>query len=194
MKSKVVKLKNNLKAKLVFSQIDDYYTLFAKDEGNNVVGCCNFSVVMNYARELTSPQREMFAKKKNLKPEEVQSLVFVHGSPQKFSSYEQVENGVKIGNNIYTHVNNYCTLDKIEIRDARYHKVGLGTEMLNYVIDFAKQQNCYKIDAFVYPNGEFKFSTLQFYKRNGFVFDKNNNATKQLLELEESVDKNINKE
>ena len=180
MKTKVVNLKNNLKAKLTFEQMDDYYSIYAKDNSNKTVGCCNLSIVMNFARGLTECQREAYAKTHKLKIEETPTHAFAKLSPKKVNEHTKVGDKIKIGNNLYSHINSYCTLDKIEVTDSTYHKVGLGSAMLQFAIEFAEQNNCDKIEAFVYPNGQFKFSTLEFYKNNGFVFNKNNYATKQL--------------
>jgi len=184
METKIVKLKNGIKAILMFVQIDDYYMIYAKDSSNKVVGNCNFDIVMNYVRELSNAQREMYAKTHKIKIDNVPNRIFAQGSPKKFQVYPKNGDEIKIGNNIYTNFNNYCELNKIEINDTRYHRVGLGSAMLNFVIEFVKQYKCERIDAFVYPNGEFQFSTLEFYKRNGFIFQKNSYATKQLNTVE----------
>lgn len=180
METKIVKLKNGIEARLMFEQIDDYYMIFAKDSLNKVVGSCNFNIVMNYVRELSDAQREMYAKTHKIKIGNVPTKIYAQGSPQKFQVYPKNGDKIKIGNNIYTNYNNYCELNKIEINDARYHRVGLGSAMLNFVIEFIKQYKCERINAFVYPNGEFQFSTLEFYKRNGFVFQKNSYASKPI--------------
>ena len=100
--------------------------------------------------------------------------------PQRLDYYTKEGDGIKIGNNIYTYHDTYCSLNRIEVRDSRYHRVGLGSEMLKIVSKIAKKHNCSRIEAHVHPYGEFRFSTLDFYKRNGFVIDKNNDATKDL--------------
>ena len=180
METKVINLKNNLKAKLVLNQESDYFMIFAKDDSGKVVASCKFRIVMNYARDLTETQRQIYAKRHKIKIEDAPRQVIVDLTPQKLDSYTKEEGGVKIGSNVYKHHNSYCELINIEIMDVGFHRVGLGSEMLSAVIDFAQQYNCERIDAFMHPHGEFKFSTVEFYKRNGFEVDKNNNATMSL--------------
>lgn len=183
MKSKIVKLKNDLKAKLTIEQMEDYYMLFAKDEANNIVGCCNFSVVLKYTRELSEEKRVAYAKKHKTAIENVPTRIFAEVSPQKVKSYEKVGDGIKIGKNIYYYSSSFCELNKIEITDAKFHRVGLGSKMLDYLIDYVQKLNCDEVKVYVYPFGQFKFSTLEFYKRNGFVYGKHCYATKKINNL-----------
>ena len=162
--------------------------IFAKDEFNKVVGTCKFRIVMNYARELTEAQRQIYAKNRKIKIEEVPQRAIVQIDQQKVDSYTRGDDGIKIGNNIYTLLGSYCELNNIEITDGNYHRVGLGSEMLRFVTDFADKYACERIDAFVHPYGEFKFSTIEFYKRHGFEVDKNNNATKRLSAVSNAAD------
>ena len=154
---------------------------------------CNFSIIMNYFREIPEERRILHAQKHNMKLENVPTVVFTQLSPAKQTRCEKDGEKIKIRNNFYTHHSNFCLLNKIEITDARYHKVGLGSKMLNVIIKFAEKYNCERIEAYVYPYGEFKFSTLEFYKRNGFIFEKNNYAKKYLNGFEKDIDSDCSK-
>ena len=104
----------------------------------------------------------------------------MHVTPQTLDSYTKKCNGIEIGNYIYTFFEAECILNSIYIENRHYHNVGLGSEMLKSVIEFADKYKCKQIRAWVHPCGEFKSSTREFYTRNGFVIDKNDIGTKQL--------------
>lgn len=66
-------------------------------------------------------------------------------------------------------IRNLCKLAHIEdiVIDINYRKFGLGKKLINYIINYAKNENCYKITLDCNDNN------IIFYEKCGFI--KNGN-------------------
>lgn len=57
-----------------------------------------------------------------------------------------------------------CFLENV-VTDKDFRKQGLGRKVIEKAIDFARQQNCYKV---ILQSGSFRTEAHQFYKNLGF--------------------------
>lgn len=74
-------------------------------------------------------------------------------------------------------IRNLCKLAHIEdiVIDINYRKFGLGKKLINYIKDYAKNENCYKITLDCNDNN------ILFYEKCGFI--KNGNQMSLYLKI-----------
>lgn len=66
--------------------------------------------------------------------------------------------------NLTHHQMPYALVENV-ITDEAYRKKGLATKCLNYALEIAKKENCYKL---MLLTGSKKESTLNFYRKAGY--------------------------
>ena len=175
---KIVNLKNNLKAEIKLSESEELNSLFAYDENNKVVGFCYFSLFHTYHKSAPESFRLSYAKKHKINVEDAPTTYNFKiniNSTEKFTVNNNTitfENGKS-----YDYDKIVCKINEIEIVDERYFKVGLGKALLTEVENFALNHNCKTIKGKYLPKGNFYHGTHQFYQRNGFKFENENNET-----------------
>jgi len=169
---KLITLKNNLIVKLV--QEDGFCSckLNAYDEQGNRVGKCDVTIKKTYSRPLTEQQKQTYCKVHKVDyygvPEERDITVSCCDN----NIYKIEGNTLTFLGKEYKFKNAFCLIDEIKILDERFYKVGLGYNLLKQVEEIARLNNCSHIEGFFYPNGPFQFGSQEFYKRNGFLFEK----------------------
>ena len=175
---KVVNLKNNLKAKIKLSENEDLSSLFAYDENNKIVGFCHFACFHIYSKPAPENFRINYSKKHNIPLEQVKKVYNYKINVNKTKEYTTHENTLTLTNGkSFNFENTICQIAEIEITDDRYFQVGLGTAMLNETLKIAQKHNCKLIKGKYLPKGNYQFGTQQFYKRNGFKFENEDNET-----------------
>lgn len=69
---------------------------------------------------------------------------------------------------IYKVAETSCHLDKIEIINGKFYKVGLGTKLLKTMERIITKYNCSYIEGLFSPYGKFQNGSELFYDRNNF--------------------------
>jgi hypothetical protein len=132
------------------------------------VAFCTFSLSYKIEKILTNQERLNYANKHNIPFEETPQVL------TKFIENDKIEktNGKLLKTTrgkIYKVNETSCHLDKIEILDAKFYKVGLGTKLIKAMEIVISKYNCSFIEGLFSPFGRFKNGTEIFYDRNNFV-------------------------
>ncbi len=145
-----------------------FFHLYATVPGDyKKVGFCSFSLSFKVEKKLTDQERLDYSNKHNIPFNE---------TPTKFQKYiddkkDFITNGklIKMANGkIYKVAETSCHLDKIEIIDDKFYKVGLGTKLLKTMERIIAKYNCSYIEGLFSPYGRFQNGSELFYDRNNF--------------------------
>ena len=181
-------LKNNIIANINVSLNDNINAIHAHDERGNLVGFCHFKIFHVYSRSTTENFRKMYAKKYGLNLCEVPLKHDFKINVNDKDKYSLINSIITLSTGkSYDLEYTYCEIGEIEIVDEKYYKIGLGKAMLEETEKVAKTYNCLKIKGKYLPKGNFQFGTQQFYKRNGFMFEKEDNETFVVKSLEKNM-------
>lgn len=164
--SKYITLKNNLKVQLHLDKTKNSYHLYATAGSYKKVGFCTFTLTYKYIKPLTDQERLDYANKHNIPFEKAPTMRKKKATnPKTFlidGDYIVVKNGR------YKIVETICYLDKIEILDSNYFKVGLGSYLLKAMEIIIAKHNCSYIEGVFAPFGRFQSGAEIFYDRHDF--------------------------
>lgn len=167
--SKVVNLKNGLKAELHLEKTKNDFYIYATIPGDYIkVGFCTFNLAFKVKKTLTNQERLDYAKKHNMSFEKTPT------SLNKYVDDSKIEktNGTLLkttSGNMYKIDETICQLAKIEIIDEKFYKVGLGTKMIKAMESIISKYNCSYIEGLFSPFGKFQNGSELFYDRNNFT-------------------------
>ncbi len=166
--SKYITLKNGLKAEFHLERTKYNFHLYATLPGDyKKVAFCSFVLSFKVEKTLTDQEILDYSNKHNIP---------FNQCPRKLEKYiddkkEFVTNGklIKMKNGkIYKVAETSCHLDKIEIIDDKFYKVGLGTKLLKTMEKIITKYNCSYIEGLFAPFDKFQNGTELFYDRNNF--------------------------
>jgi len=165
--SKYITLKNGLRAELHLDKSKNTFHLYATAGSYKKVGFCTFTLSYKIEKTLTDQERLDYANKHNIRFEKTPTKLYkiVHNC-----DIEKIENGfikLKKGK-IYKIAETSCHLDKIEIIDEKFFKVGLGSTFIKAMEIIIAKYDCSHIEGLFAPFGKFQSGTEAFYDRNNF--------------------------
>ena len=166
--SKVVNLKNGLKAELHLEKNKNIFYIYATAGNYKKVAFCTFCLSYKIEQILTDQERLDYANKHNIPFEETPSTINKYVDDSKIAK----TNGILLKTTkgkIYKVAETTCHLDKIEIIDEKFYKVGLGTKMIKAMESIISKYNCSYIEGLFSPFGKFQNGSELFYDRNNFT-------------------------
>jgi len=166
--SKVVNLKNGLKAELHLEKNKNNFYIYATAGNYKKVAFCTFCLSYKIEQILTDQERLDYANKHNIPFEETPSTINKYVDDSKIAK----TNGILLKTTkgkIYKVAETTCHLDKIEIIDEKFYKVGLGTKMIKAMESIISKYNCSYIEGLFSPFGKFQNGSELFYDRNNFT-------------------------
>ena len=166
--SKVVNLKNGLKAELHLEKNKNNFYIYATAGNYKKVAFCTFCLSYKIEQILTDQERLDYANKHNIPFEETPSTINKYVDDSKIAK----TNGILLKTTkgkIYKVAETTCHLDKIEIIDEKFYKVGLGTKMIKAMESIILKYNCSYIEGLFSPFGKFQNGSELFYDRNNFT-------------------------
>lgn len=166
--SKVVNLKNGLKAELHLEKNKNNFYIYATAGNYKKVAFCTFCLSYKIEQILTDQERLDYANKHNIHFEETPSIMNKYVDDSKIAK----TNGILLkttNGKIYKVAETICHLDKIEIIDEKFYKVGLGTKMIKAMESIISKFNCSYIEGLFSPFGKFQNGSELFYDRNNFT-------------------------
>lgn len=169
---KIIELKNNLIVKLVQTERFFTYRIDAYDMQGERVGIIVATLKKTFSRPLSHEQKRTYCKIHEVELSEAPNEKDITVGACDSSLYSIDGDTLTFLGNEYKYKDGLLHIDKIEVLDKRFFKVGLGYNLLKHVEEIARMHNCSRIEGFYYPHGDFRFGTYDFYKRNGFEFEK----------------------
>ena len=128
---------------------------------------CTFCLSFKIKKFLTDQERLNYANKHNIPFEETPTIL------RKYIEDDKIEktngNFLKTTKGkIYKVAETSCHLDKIEILDEKFYKVGLGSKLIKAMENVISKYNCAYIEGLFAPYGKFQNGAEIFYDRNNF--------------------------
>ena len=167
--SKCITLKNGLKAELHLEKTNNNFHIYATLPGDyKKVAFCTFCLSYKIKRTLSDQERLDYANKHNIPFEKTPITMNKYVDDSKIEKTNGKLLKTKSGK-IYKVAQTTCHLDKIEIIDEKFYKVGLGTKMIKAMESIISKYNCSYIEGLFSPFGKFQNGSELFYDRNNFT-------------------------
>jgi len=167
--SKCITLKNGLKAELHLEKTNNNFHIYATLPGDyKKVAFCTFCLSYKIKRTLSDQERLDYANKHNIPFEKTPITMNKYVDDSKIEKTNGKLLKTKSGK-IYKVAQTTCHLDKIEIIDEKFYKVGLGTKMIKAMESIISKYNCSYIESLFSPFGKFQNGSELFYDRNNFT-------------------------
>ena len=166
--SKPITLKNGLKAELHIEKTNNNFYLYATAGNYKKVAFCTFCLSYKIEKTLTDQERLDYANKHNVPFEKTPTVMTKYIEDDKIDKTNGKLLKTKSGR-IYKVAQTSCHLDKIEILNEKFYKVGLGTKLIKAMEAVIEKYNCSYIEGLFAPYGKFQNGSELFYDRNNFT-------------------------